>query len=72
MTNTTRTRRVWAAITANPRISSRELAAAVGLRSTSTAHHHVAKLVQAGYVEREGRARGFAVLVPLYVQEVPQ
>jgi repressor LexA len=39
--------------------SVRETAAAVGLRSSQTAHKHLRKLEEAGYVVREGvRARG--------------
>jgi repressor LexA len=40
-------------------LSVREVGEAVGLRSSQTAHKHLKKLEEAGYIEREGgRARG--------------
>ncbi|MDP8952426.1 MAG: transcriptional repressor LexA [Actinomycetota bacterium] len=42
--------------------SVKEVGEAVGLRSTQTAHKHLKKLEEAGYVEREGgKARGLKV-----------
>jgi repressor LexA len=35
----------------------RELGEAVGLRSSQTAHKHLKRLEEAGYVEREGQSR---------------
>lgn len=37
--------------------SVREVGSAVGLKSSQTAHKHLGKLEEAGYVEREGAAR---------------
>lgn len=37
-----------------PPPSVREIAAAVGLRSSQTVHHHLKRLEEEGYVEREG------------------
>jgi repressor LexA len=37
--------------------SIQEIGAAVGLGSSQTVHHHLRKLKDGGYVEREGRAR---------------
>lgn len=43
--------------------SLRELARAVGLRSASTVHHHVASLEAKGYVRRlHGRSRAIEIL----------
>ncbi|QYJ16528.1 LexA repressor [Rubrobacter xylanophilus DSM 9941] len=35
--------------------SGREVAAAAGLRSSQTAHHHLGRLEEEGYLRREGR-----------------
>jgi DNA-binding MarR family transcriptional regulator len=63
------TRRVWAALTATPDASIRELATRLGI-AISTVASHRRRLREAGYIAFEdGGVRATRVLVPLYVQQ---
>ncbi len=47
------TRRVWALITAEPQLTTQEIAGCLGLRAKSTISHHLKKLERAGYITQE-------------------
>lgn len=65
----TKTRRVWAAVTAHPRASCKDLCRLSGIRSTSTVQYALNRLHDAGYIERlPGRARTLRVIVPFVRQ----
>lgn len=67
------TEKVWAYISERQArgmfpASIREIADAVGLRSTGPTHFHMRRLEKMGHIRREpGLARAYKVLVPLYL-----
>lgn len=60
------TRRVWALLTAEPRLTYREVADRLGI-DFATVRYHEQILIIAGYIERDrNKARTVRVIVPFY------
>lgn len=62
-------RRTWAALSANPLLSRRALADALGLRSSHGAQRWVDALERTGYIRRHADRPGVEVVVPLLEME---
>lgn len=60
------TRRVWAALTADPRCNKLHLAAEIGI-GPNTIHAAIRRLLRAGYINRSEDKNSYVVIIPLII-----